>query len=126
MKRTTIALSLALLGLALAVPASADVWDVIELKLTDKCDLEKYLEIVEDFNAYYTDRGYQTEILIPLHAETQDSLFWIGRTADTETFGRAYDHWVAERVKSGTEVSKLDSRFEKCSNLVSRSSYLNP
>jgi hypothetical protein len=76
-----------------------------------------------DFNTYYKDRGYQTEILLPLHSDQVGTLFWVGRSPNAETFGRAYDHWQAEVVKDGSTVSRLSERFGKCTTGVSRFSY---
>ena len=109
----------------LAVPlrASADFVDVIQSKLNDDCSMEKYLAIVNDFNAYYKDKGYQTEILLPLHSDQVGTLFWVGRSPNAETFGKAYDHWQTEVVKDGSTVSKLSERFGKCTTDLSRFSY---
>ncbi len=116
----------ALAILWLSPTASAEHWDVIQSKLTDGCTMQKYMAIVKDFNAYYQDKGYQAEILVPLHAEEQGSFFWIGRSASASAFGKAYDHWVMELPKEGSTVSQLSTRFQDCSDLVSRQSYMHP
>lgn len=104
--------------------ASADNLDVIVSKLKDGCTMEKYLAIVKDFNAYYADKGYKAEIAVPLHAETQDTFVWVGRSASTTAFGQAYDHWEADLGKKGSAVNKLNARFDECSTNTSRSSYV--
>ena len=71
-RSTCLSILAALTLLVLPLRAGADMLDVIENTLNDGCDMAKYLAIVDDFNAYYKDRGYQTEILLPLHAERQD------------------------------------------------------
>lgn len=124
MRRYAIAsfvLSALLLG---PLESGADMLDVIRSSLADDCSLEKYLAIVDDFNAYYKDKGYQTEIVVPLHSENQGVVIWIGRAASATAFGQAYDHWDAELVKSGSTVSKLSARFGACTVDQSRASYM--
>ncbi len=113
----------AVVMLAAPLPAAADVVDVITVTVNDDCTLETYLAIVDDFNAYYKDRNYQTEILVPVHDAAQDTVIWVGRAPSHTAFGQAYDHWETERVKEGSKVSKLDTRFEACTTTVSRSSF---
>ena len=120
--------SLVLLGVlaVLVAPlyASADNLDVIVTKLKDGCTMEKYLAIAKDFNAYYADKGYKAEVLVPLHAETQNTVVWVGRSASTTAFGKAYDHWEAELGKKDSAVRKLNARFDECSTNTTRSSYV--
>ena len=123
MRSTCLSILAALTLLVLPLRAGADMLDVIENTLNDGCDMAKYLAIVDDFNAYYKDRGYQTEILLPLHAERQDTVVWVGRSASHAAFGEAYDHWVSELAKEGSAVSELSARFLACSTGVTRSSY---
>ncbi len=110
--------------LSLAMSAKADMLDVIELELVEGCSLETYLAAVDDFNEYYKDKDYQTEILQPLHAQNQNTIVWVGRSPSSQAFGKAYDHWLAGVEKDGSDVSKLSARFQKCSNLSSRSSFI--
>ena len=127
MKMKTLAALLATAFLSLPAAASADFVDVIESTLNDGCDMDKYLAIVNDFNAYYKDKGYQTEILLPVHAEEADgTIFWIGRSSNATTFGQAFDHWEVEVDKSGSAVNKLSDRFVECTTNVRRASYQNP
>ena len=119
----TISAVVAVVLLGLPLRASADFVDVIQSKLTDDCSLEQYLASINDFNAYYKDKGCQVEILLPLHSDQQGTLYWVGRCTNAETFGRAVDHWNAEVAKDGSTVSKLSARFEKCTTSISRASY---
>ena len=122
MKRNILGLVAAAM-LAAPFSATADTVDVITVTVNDDCTLEKYLAIVDDFNAYYKDRSYQTEILVPVHSADQDAVIWVGRSPSHTAFGQAYDHWEAERVKQGSKVSKLNARLEACTTTVSRSSF---
>ncbi|MCH6564136.1 MAG: hypothetical protein IH800_17145 [Myxococcales bacterium] len=108
----------------LSMVAKAEMWDVLEITLSEKCTVEKYLKIVDDFNQYYKDKGYQAEILLPLHTENQAAIFWIGRTKNSEDFGKAYDHWLAGQVQDGSAVDKLSDRFADCGTTTSRSSFI--
>ena len=120
-------LSVLIVTAMLSVPltASADMLDVIRTSLNNGCSMEKYLAVIDDFNAYYKDKGYQTEILQPLHSELGSGVvIWVGRAASFEAFGKAYDHWQVELDKPGSTVSKLSARFEECTTTLSRSSYM--
>ena len=108
----------------LSTVAKADMWDVLEITLSEKCTVEKYLNLVDDFNEYYKDKGYQAEILLPLHTENQAAIFWIGRTKNNEDFGKAYDHWLAGQAQDGSAVDKLSDRFADCGTTTSRSSFI--
>ncbi len=108
----------------LSTVAKADMWDVLEITLSEKCTVEKYLKLVDDFNEYYKDKGYQAEILLPLHTQNQAAIFWIGRTKNSEDFGKAYDHWLAGQAQDGSAVDKLSDRFADCGTTTSRSSFI--
>ena len=123
MKSRLLSIAAVLTLLVAPLSAGADMVDAITTKLNDGCDMAKYLAIVSDFNAYYKDRGYQTEILVPLHGENQGTVVWVGRSPSHTAFGQAYDHWEAERVKAGSAVAKLADRFNACTTDQSRSSF---
>jgi hypothetical protein len=112
--------------LGLPIYAAADMVDVIQLELNEGCTLEQYLSAVDEFNAYYKDKGYQTEIMIPLHAPTVEGVLWVGRSESVTAFGKAYDHWEAELQKDGSAVSKLNERFDRCTDSILRESYTTP
>lgn len=124
MRRSGLSMLASVALLSAPLQAGAELWDVIQFKLSEGCNLQKYTAIVNDFNAYYKDKGYQAQLLLPLHAEEQGGVFWVGRSSTTEVFGRAYDHWLAELAKPDSTVSKLSTRFQDCGTLVSRSSYI--
>ncbi len=111
-------------ALCWSMTAKAEMWDVLEITLSEKCTVEKYLKLVDDFNEYYKDKGYQAEILLPLHTENQAAIFWIGRTKNSEDFGKAYDHWLAGQAQDGSAVDKLSDRFADCGTTTSRSSFI--
>ncbi|TDJ05046.1 MAG: hypothetical protein E2O71_12080 [Deltaproteobacteria bacterium] len=108
----------------LSMVAKAEMWDVLEFTLSEKCTVEKYLKIVDDFDQYYKDKGYQAEILLPLHTENQAPILWIGRTKNSEDFDKAYDHWLAGQAQDGSAVDKLSERFADCGTTTSRSSFI--
>ena len=125
MKRNVIAGLAALAVLGAPLHAAADMIDVINWKLNDGCDLAKFQAIVKDFNAYYKDKDYQAEILLPLHTQNQDAIFWVGRSSSATGFGTAYDHWLAGVAKDRSAVSKLNDRFNACATVTSRSSFMS-
>ena len=125
MKPKALSVVIATVMLSAPISASADMLDVVTSNLNDGCSMEKYLAVIDDFNAYYKDKGYQTEILQPLHSELGDGVvIWVGRAASFEAFGKAYDHWQVELDKPGSAVSKLSVRFGECTTTQSRASYM--
>ena len=125
MRPKTLSVLIATAMLSMPLAASADMLDVIRTSLNDACSMEKYLAVVDDFNAYYKDKGYQTEILVPLHSDLGAGMvIWVGRSASFEVFGKAYDHWELELDKPGSTVSKLSARFDECTTDRSRASYI--
>ncbi len=125
MKPRGLSILIAMAMLSAPLSASGDMLDVSTSRLNDGCDMEKYLAVVDDFNAYYKDKGYQTEIVVPVYSADLEpgTVIWVGRTASFETFGKAYEHWQAELQKTGSTVSKLSARLTECTTDVSRSSY---
>jgi hypothetical protein len=110
----------------LGAPFSAigDMLDVNTVRLNEGCTVEQYAAIADDFNAYYKDKGYQTEIVVPFYSDQgAGTAVWVGRSASYEAFGKAYDHWRAEVQKPGSTVSKLSARLTECATSESRSSY---
>jgi hypothetical protein len=106
------------------VTASAAYLDVIQVKLKDGCTVEKYAAIKSDFNEQWgKSHGYQAEIAFPVQSENLTAVFWTGRTANAEAFGKAWDAWRAELSESKSVAAKLNERFEKCSTNQSRSGY---
>ena len=104
--------------------ASADFMDVIQLKLKDSCSVDKYRAIAKDFNEEWGKKhGYRAEIAVALHNDDLDSIFWLGRTANAEAFGKAWDTWRDERANPMSVAAKLQTRFNECGDNVSRSSF---
>jgi hypothetical protein len=115
-------LSVMLLGLPMV--AFADYVDVIEFKLNDGCKLETELQNMRDFNTQWgVKNGYKAEILTPVQSPNLTSLFWVGRTKDAATFGKAWDTWSNELKDPNTVASKLLARFVACGTNLSRRGY---
>ena len=109
--------------LACPLIAKADYLDVIEFKMKEGCAMTKYMDIVKDFNALYGPKGYTTEILSPIYGTSLDSMIWVGRTKDMESFGKgakAYGDAVAD---ANSAEGKIAARFRECSTNVARRSY---
>lgn len=110
--------------LALPFGATADHIDVIEFKLNDGCSFAKYLEIVKDFNSQFgAKHGYKAEVFSPIQSNNMTSLFWVGRTKDTTTFGKGWDTWRTNLNDPNSVESKLWARFLACSTNLSRRAY---
>ena len=112
--------------LLLAVPmvASADHLDVIEFELQEGCSFDTYLAIANDFNTQWGSKhGYQAEVLVPIQSHNLVSMFWVGRTKDAATFGKAWDTWRNEQADPNSVASKLWARFQECSTNLSRRGY---
>jgi hypothetical protein len=88
--------------------------EVISFTLNDDCSMAKYLEIVNDFNAWAETRGYQTEIAVPHFSDDQETLYWMGRSANAEVFGKANDEWVGALGNAGSVPAQLMARFNEC------------
>ena len=115
---------LSIILLSLPMVAFADYLDVIEFKLNDGCKLETQLRTMRDFNAQWGVRnGYRAEILTPLQGRDLASLFWVGRTKDAATFGKAWDTWSNELKDPNTVAGKLVARFAACGTNLSRRGY---
>ncbi len=110
--------------LLVPICASADHLDVIQFKLKEGCTLETYVAIKNDFNAQWgKSHGYTAEIASPVASNDLASLYWIGRTANAEAFGKAWDIWRNELSDPKSVAAKLNERFQKCSMSESRRSY---
>lgn len=114
-------LAAALLLMPMSPALAAEHSDVIEFKLT--CGMDEYMAIVRDFNAWGKDHGYQTEIAVKHFHPNPETLIWAGRSANARTFGKAWDSWRNALADPESVPSKLNARFAKCSDVVSRRSY---
>ena len=109
--------------LACPLIASADYIDVIELKLKEGCTMTKYADIVKDFNTLYEPKGYKAEIMSPFYSSNLESLIWVGRTKDIETFGKGSNAYGNAAADPNTAEGKLNARFRDCSTSIARRSY---
>ena len=117
-------LAVLLLALALPMTAAADHLDVIEFELNEGCDFNKYMKIANDFNAQWGSKnGYKAEVLTPIQSNNLVSMFWIGRSKDAATYGKAWDTWRNDLADPSSVASKLWARFQECSTNIGRRGY---
>ena len=100
--------------LLIASASHAGHLDVISFTLDESCSFGTYLEIVDDFNEWGEAYGYQAEIAAPLFTDDMATHYWLGRSADNETFGKAYDAWETGQVDADSVPAKLNARFGEC------------
>lgn len=122
MKKTIFA-ALAAAPFAMAAPASAEHWDVIAFEMTGECTFAKYLEIVEDFNAWGADYGYSAKVAAPLQHEDLTTYYWVGSSANATAFGAAWDAWRDAQGDPKSTPAKLQARFTECSTNNRRVGY---
>jgi len=79
---------LAALLLTLSMPAMADHYDVIELKLKDGCSLATYMQVVKDFNEWGKGYGYRAEVANKVQHPDLTTLLWLGRSANARRSAR--------------------------------------
>jgi hypothetical protein len=117
-------LLLTIAGLLAPICASADHLDVIQTKVKEGCTLETYVAIKNDFNTQWgKSHGYIAEVASPVASNDLTSVYWIGRTANAEAFGKAWDIWRSEVANPNSVAAKLNERFQKCTTEESRRSY---
>ena len=110
--------------LALPIGAFADHIDVIEVQLNEGCSMSTYLAIKDDFNEQWAKQyNYHAEVLVPIQSNNLTSLFWLGRSANTAGFGKAWDQWNADLKDQDSVASKLWARFLDCSANIGRRGY---
>ena len=115
---------LAALLLTLPIGAFADHIDVIEVELNDGCTVATYLTIKDDFNEQWAKKyGYNAEVLVPIQAEKLTSVYWVGRSASAEAFGKAWDQWNKDLMDDDSVASKLWARLLDCSTNIDRQGY---
>lgn len=104
--------------------AFADHGDVIEVELKKNCSLQKYIAIKNDFNEQWGKaNGYLAEIANPVVSNNVTSVFWFGRTANSQAFGKAWDTWRDELANPKSVAARLSKRLEACSTILSRQGY---
>jgi hypothetical protein len=104
--------------LSFPLSSIADHLAVIQKKLGADCSVEEYVAIIQDFNAQWgKDYGYEAELAVPLQGEDLGSLYWVGRSANAEAFGKAWDAWRDAQSDSTSLAAKLQARFNACGEL---------
>ena len=104
--------------------ASAEYLDVIQAKLKEKCTLQEYVAVKNDFNEQWgRSHGYRAEIAEPVQSNDLATVFWIGHCASAESFGKAWDTWRTELSDKKSVAAKLNERFEKCTTNDARRGY---
>ena len=114
---------LAIVLLLTPMIAAADHLDVIEFKLNDGCTFDKFMAITKDFNQWGAKNGYVAEVLTPIQSSNLVHMYWVGRSKDTATFGKAWDTWRNAQADPNAAESKLWARFLACSTNLSREGY---
>lgn len=51
---------------------------------------------------------------MPTFGDDLQTHYWLGRSADGTTFGKAYDAWVAAQSDANSVPARLMARFEAC------------
>lgn len=104
--------------------AMGDHLDVIQVELKEGCSLADYRAIAADFNEQWGKKNaYHGEIAAPLQSHDMKSYYWIGRSADAASFGKAYDTWQKEVANPDSVAGKLSARFDACGVTVARRAY---
>lgn len=116
---------LLLFALVFPLAAQADYIDVIGSKMTGACTMEKYLQIVRDFNEQWAKPyGYRAEILMPQQSEDVHTFYWVGRIANAQAFGKGLDAWNAAQSDPNSVPAKLTARFRECVVNQSRAGFM--
>lgn len=93
----------------------ADHLDVIQMRLVEGCSISEYVAIMKDFNEQWADDyGYEAELAVPLQSQDLVSIFWVGRSANAEAFGKAWDAWRDAQSDPDSLAAKLQARFNEC------------
>lgn len=106
-----------------ASAAQAGHLDVISFTLKDDCTLGQYAQIVEDFNDWGKAHGYQAEIAAPMFSDNMETHYWLGRSADNEAFGKAYDAWQSGQADADSVPAQLNARLGECQTNSTRRAY---
>lgn len=108
----------------LPIAAYADHVDVIEVQLNEGCSIATYLAIKDDFNQQWAKKyDYRAEVLVPIQSHNLTSLYWVGRSASTAAFGKAWDQWNSDLKSPDSVASKLWARFSDCGQNIGRRGY---
>jgi len=99
--------------------ALADHMDVLQLQLDEGCSVAQYAAIMKDFNEQWgKDYGYEAELAVPLQSNDLASVFWVGRSANAEAFGKAWDAWRDAQSEPTSLAAKLEARLEACGQMI--------
>ena len=109
--------------LACPLIAKADYVDVIEFRMKEGCTMTKYVDIVKDFNTLYEPKGYKAEIMSPFYSSNLESLIWVGRSKNLETFGKGANAYGDAATDANSAEGKLAARFRDCTTSIARRSY---
>ena len=110
-----ILLAMTLIMLPLTATATGHM-DVISFKLQEHCSLSEYLAIKNDFNEQWAkDYSYKAEVAVPLQSDDLTTYYWVGRSANAETFGKAWDAWRDQLEDPDSLAAQLEARFTACS-----------
>lgn len=108
----------------MSAPASAATLDVISSKLKPSCSFATYMAITKEFNdTWGKAHGYNAQLMLPVHSSDTSLVVWVGTTASSEAFGKAWDVWRTALANPNSMEAKLQARFDACSTQVSRVSY---
>jgi hypothetical protein len=77
--------------------------------------------VVKDFNEWGKAHGYKAEVLVPLQRANLETLFLVGRSANSEVFGKAWDAWRDAQANADSVPAKLNARLDACSTSLNRS-----
>lgn len=111
-------------AMLLSAPASANTLDVISSKLKPGCTFSTYMSITKEFNdTWGKAHGYNAQLLLPVHSSDSSLVIWVGTTASSEAFGKAWDIWRTALANPNTKEAKLQARFDDCTTQISRVSY---
>lgn len=62
---------------------------------------------------------------MPLFNNDISTHYWLGRSADHETFGKAYDTWQSTQADADSVSAKLNASFGECGQEnTSRNAYM--
>ena len=116
--------TMALLLLAVPAVACADYVDVLSAKLKEGCSVATLQLIVKDFNETWAKEGtYKAELLVPMMSQDVNTVYWVGRTKDAETFGKGVERWRREAMDANSVAGKLSARMSQCVNWGSRGGF---
>ena len=107
----------------LPLSVSAEHMDVIEFEMLEGCSFDTYMEIVEDFNDWGKDYGYNAKIAVALQSNNLTSYYWLGTSKDAATFGKAWDAWRDALGDSESTPARLWARFRECTVNIGRRGY---